>query len=184
MDLANVDKLPKNNNGVKYLLVRQDLFDRTVDAKEMKTKDSKETVETFSKLITKKNRPKKVWVDQETDFGGEFKKFCSAEGIELYSTRSETKAAFEERTIRSLKNILYRYMEDYGYKYIHKISRFSATMNSRNNRSIDKKPNHVKNSDFMSKLYSKPLRKYKKPKFGIGDRSRLSKYGFPRQDKL
>ena len=44
MDLAYVDKLAKDNNGVKYLLVRQDLFDRTVDAKGMKTKDSKETV--------------------------------------------------------------------------------------------------------------------------------------------
>ena len=43
MDLAYVDKLAKDNNGVKYLLVRQDLFDRTVDAKGMKTKDSKET---------------------------------------------------------------------------------------------------------------------------------------------
>ena len=60
LDLAHVDKLAKNNNGVKYLLVRQDLFDRTADAKEMKTKDSKETVKTFSKMITKKTRPKKV----------------------------------------------------------------------------------------------------------------------------
>ena len=32
MDLAYVDKLAKNNNGVEYLLVRQDLFDRTVSA--------------------------------------------------------------------------------------------------------------------------------------------------------
>ena len=32
MHLAFVDKLPKDNNGVKYLLVRQDMFDRTVDA--------------------------------------------------------------------------------------------------------------------------------------------------------
>ena len=47
MDLAYVDKLAKDNNGVKYLLVRQVLFDRTVDAKGMKTKDSKETVKTF-----------------------------------------------------------------------------------------------------------------------------------------
>ena len=89
---------------------------------------------------------------------------------------SETKAAFAERTIRSLKNILYRYMEDYGYKYIHKLPQFFAPMNSRNNRSIDTKPNHVQNSDFMSILYSKPLREYKKPEFGIGDRVRISKY--------
>ena len=61
---------------------------------------------------------------------------------------SETKAAFAERTMRSLKNILYRYMEDYGYKYFHKLPQIIATVNSRNNRSIDMKPNHVKNSDF------------------------------------
>ena len=85
---------------------------------------------------------------------------------------SVTKAAFAERTTRSLKNILYRYIEDYGYKYIHKLPQFIGTMNFRNNRSIDMKPNHVKNSGFMSILYSKPLREYKKPKFGIGDRVR------------
>ena len=44
MDLAYVDKLAKHNNGVKYLIVGQDLCDRTVDAKGMKTKDSKEMV--------------------------------------------------------------------------------------------------------------------------------------------
>ena len=54
MDLAYVDKLDKNNNGVKYLLVRQDLFDRTVDVKKMKTKTSKETVRAFLTMITKK----------------------------------------------------------------------------------------------------------------------------------
>ena len=60
MDLAYVDKLAKDNNGVKYLLVRQDLFDRTVDAKGMKSKDSKETVRAFLTMITKKNRPRKI----------------------------------------------------------------------------------------------------------------------------
>ena len=59
MDLAYVDKLAKENNGVKYSLNRQDLFDRTVNAKRMKTKDSQETVKVFPSMITKKNRPKK-----------------------------------------------------------------------------------------------------------------------------
>ena len=48
MDLAYVDNLAKENNGVKYLLVRQNLFDRTVNAKGKKTKDSQETVKAFS----------------------------------------------------------------------------------------------------------------------------------------
>ena len=112
MDLAYVDKLAKNNNGVKYLVVRQDLFDRTVNAKGMKTKDSQETVKAFSSMITNNNRPKMIWVDKGTEFAGAFKKFCTAEGMQVYSTMSDTKAAFAERTILSLKNILYRYMED------------------------------------------------------------------------
>ena len=103
MDLAYVDKLAKENIGVKYLLVPQDLFDRTVNAKGMKTKGSQETVKAFSSMITKKNRPKKIWVDKGTEFAEAFKKFCAAEGIQIYSTMSETKAAFAERTIRSLK---------------------------------------------------------------------------------
>ena len=65
MDLAYIDKLAKDNNGVKYLLVRQDLFDRTVDAKGMERKDSKETVRAFFTTITKKNRPKKVGLTRE-----------------------------------------------------------------------------------------------------------------------
>ena len=39
MDLAYNDKLAKDNNGLKCLQVRQELFDRTVDAKGMKTND-------------------------------------------------------------------------------------------------------------------------------------------------
>ena len=47
-------------------------------------------------------------MDKGTKFAGEFEKLCKAEGIQIYSTMSETKVAFAERTIRSLKNILYR----------------------------------------------------------------------------
>ena len=142
----------------------------------MKTKDSQETVKAFSSMITKRNRPKKIWVDKGTEFAGAFKKFCTAEGIQVYSTMSETEAAFAERTIRSLENILYRYMEDYGYKYTHKLPQIIATLNSRSNSSIDMGPNTVKNCDFMSILYGKPLREFKKPTFKIGDRVRISKY--------
>ena len=66
MDLAYVDNLAKENNGVKFSLVRQDLFDRNVKAKGMKPKDSQETVEDFSSMNTKRNRPKKIWVEKGT----------------------------------------------------------------------------------------------------------------------
>ena len=89
---------------------------------------------------------------------------------------SETKAVLAERTIRSLKNILHRYMEDYGYKYIQKLPQIITTLNSRGNSWIDMNPNTVKNCDFMSILYSKHLREHKKPTFKIVDRVQFSKY--------
>ena len=58
MDLAYVDKLIKDNSGVKYLLVPQDLFDRTVGEKGMKTKDSEEMVCAFLTIITGKSTNK------------------------------------------------------------------------------------------------------------------------------
>ena len=125
MDLAYVDKLAKDNNAVKYLLLRQDFFDRTVNAKGMITKESQGTVQAISSMITKTNRPKKIWVDKRTEFAEALEKFCAAEGIQVYSTMIETKAAFAERTIPPLKNIFYRYMEDFGYKYIHKLPQFA-----------------------------------------------------------
>ena len=92
---------------------------------------------------------------------------------------SETKAAFAERRVRSLKNIFYGYMEDKRYKYFHKLAQFVTTLNSRRMCSIDFIPKNVQKSDFWSLLYSKPLREFRKPKFKIGNRVRISKYDLP-----
>ena len=78
------------------------MFDRVVDAKRMKTRDSKETVGVFLTMISEKNRSKKI---------------CRRNKDLLYNEWDQ--AAFAERTIWSLKKKLYRYMEDDGYKYIH-----------------------------------------------------------------
>ena len=130
-------------------------------------------------MITKKNRPKKIGLTRERNLLESLKKLCKAEGIQIYSTMSETKATFAERTIRSLKIILYRYMEENGCKYIHKLTQFVTTLNSRRNCSIDLIPKNVKNSDFLTILYSKPLREFRKPKFKVGDRVRISKFDLP-----
>ena len=70
-------------------------------------------------------------------------------------------------------------MEGKGYKYILKFAQFVTTLNSRRNCSRDLVRKDVKNSDFSSILYSKPLREFRKPKFKVGDRVRFSKYDLP-----
>ena len=64
-DLAYVDKLAKDNNGVKHVLVRQDLFDRNVDARGMKTKNSKGWVRAFLTMITKEIDPRNFGLTKE-----------------------------------------------------------------------------------------------------------------------
>ena len=70
-------------------------------------------------------------------------------------------------------------MEDFGYKYIHRLPQFIPTLNFRRNSSIDMRHNTVKNCDFMSILHSKPLREFKKPAFKIGDRVQISEHDLP-----
>ena len=147
--------------------------------KEWKQKILKELWKPSHPWLQKEIEQKKSWVDVGTEFSRVFKKFSTAEGIHVYSTMIENKAAFAERTLRSLRNVLYRYMEDFVYKYIHKLPQIITTLNSRRNSSIDMRPNTVKTCDFMSILYSKPLREFKKPTFKIGDRVRISKYDLP-----
>ena len=170
--LTFVEKVAKNI-GVKYLLVRQDLFDRTVVAKGLKTKDSKDIVRAFSTLIAKKNLPKKNWFDKGTECAGEHENICNAQGFQIYSTMSETKVAFAEHSIRSIKFVFYRYMEGYRYRYVQK---FATILNSRKEYSIDSKPKDVKKSYFLSIVYRKRQQEYRKPKYKTGDKLRISMY--------
>ena len=144
LDLAFMDKLSDFNSRVKYLLILVDDFSRLVRVQSVKSKYASNGIAAFQKMLTKNTKPDRVWVDQGTDFGGEFKKICKSKEIKIYSTRSETKAAVAERAIRSLKNIIYRYIEENGDKYVHKMDSFVNTMNTRFYKSMVNSPNMLK----------------------------------------
>ena len=44
--------------------------------------------------------------------------FWKEKYIVVYSTMIDTKAAFAEKAIQSLKNMVYRYIDDYGEKLV------------------------------------------------------------------
>ena len=119
------------------------------------------------------------WVDKRKEFAGEFKKTCNAQGIQIYSKMSETKTAFAELTIGSSKHVLYRYMEHYGYKCVHKLSHFVTTLSFIKKYSIALKTKDVKISNFLSILYNKALPECRKPKCKNGNKVRISKYDLP-----
>ena len=51
------------------------------------------------KTLYKLSEKRFLWVDKGTEYGGIFKKFCKEKNNKVYSTMSETKAAFAERAI-------------------------------------------------------------------------------------
>ena len=115
--------------------------------------------------------PKMIWIDEGGEFEAQFKSFCLDLGIKRYNTKTVKKAAYAERAIRSLKNLIYRYMEDTEtYRYLPKLKFFVKTMNTRENRSIHMAPKDVTNRDVLRILNdSTKVNKFEKPSFCVGD---------------
>ena len=110
LDLAHVDKLSKQNAGFKYLLIAVDCLSRYRRVEPLKSKYATTAIEALKQMITYKH-PKKICVDAGTEIKGNFKTLCQRRNIEIYQTFSKKKTAFAERNIRSLRNIIYKYLE-------------------------------------------------------------------------
>ena len=177
-----MDKLAKYNNGVKYLLIAVDVLSRFLRVVPMRSKSAPDAAKAFKKMI-EKVQPQKVWSDKGTEFKGAFKNLCDQRGIATYTTASETKSAFAERNIRSLKNIMYKHMENkWTYHYISKLSQFVSTINSRVNRVTKLAPNKVtkKHEPHLRSLAAEQSSKFvKKPKFSLRDKVRIAKQDLP-----
>ena len=176
---ADVDKLAKDNNGCKYLLVRQNLFGGTVDEKRTKSEKSKETIRACLTKITQKNWTKKIWVDKGTEFAGELKTITQSWRI--------TNLLYNECNQGCICWTYNRIPEKYtlplhGRQWIQVHSQIDSIRYSTKfskNCSIELIPKNVKNSDFLSLLYTKPLREKRKTQVKIGDRVLISKYHLP-----
>ena len=178
LDLAYVDKLAKENKDVKYLLVAVDCLSRYLRVEPLKSKYATSTADAFKKMIQSK-RPKKVWIDAGTEFKGSFSTLCLKNEIEVYKTFSEKKSAFAEKNIRSLKNLIYKYLEDkWTYSYINQLQSFVQTINSGVNRVTKLAPNKVTKKDvpyLISLIFDASTKLVRRPKLYVGDFVRISK---------
>ena len=131
----------------------------------------------------RKKQPEKVWTDKGTEFKGAFEKLCEKRGIATYTTQSETKSAFAERNIRSLKSLIYKYLEDkWTWIYIDKLPDFVNTINSRVNRVTKLAPSKVlkKHDEFLVSLATEQSNKFLRlPKLKIGDFVRIARPDLP-----
>ena len=109
VNLADMQSLSKYNKGIKYLLCAIDLFSKYAWVVPLKDK-RRITINGFQKIVSKKRKPYKIWVDQGGEFYNKvFKRFLKRNSIEMYSTYNEGKTVVAARSIRTLKNKIFRH---------------------------------------------------------------------------
>ena len=133
--------------------------------------------------VQSNDKDRETWVDKGTEFKGSFKTLCEKKGIKTYTTESEKKFAFAERNIRSLKSLIYKYLEDkWTYSYIDKVQDFVNTIYSRTNRVNKLAPNEVTKKDvprLISLRAEQSLKLICRPKLYVGDFVRIAKIDIP-----
>ena len=107
-DLAFVQDVAKENDGVNYLLVVIDVFSKYVWVIPMKNK----TVHTqvFDSVLSEGRKPEKLRTDKDTEFLNEsFRQYLKKKDIQFLTANNEPKANVVERVNRTLKSKLYCY---------------------------------------------------------------------------
>ena len=98
VDLADMQSLSKFNKGLKYLLCAIDLFSKYAWVIPLKDKKELVLLMHFKKIISKRRKPNKIWVDQGSEFYNQsFKDFLKINNIEIYSIFNEGKSVVSEK---------------------------------------------------------------------------------------
>ena len=85
--VVNITNLSKYNKVFKYLLCAIDLFSKYAWVTPIKDKKGTSIVDAFKKIISQERKPKKIWIDQGSEFySNTFKHFLKMNNIEIYST--------------------------------------------------------------------------------------------------
>ena len=106
-DLVDMQSFSKFNNGIKYLLMVNDVFSKYGWIVPLKSITGVDVANALNKIFNSKmpgfsmkKRCMKMWVDKGKEF---YNKDVKALGVQLYSTENEEKSCVVERWNRTMK---------------------------------------------------------------------------------
>lgn len=193
IDLAFMDKIGKENKGMKYLFCAIDIFSRYAWVVPIKTKHEYNVVAAFKKVLQEGRKPRIIRTDGATDFTStEFQNFIEKQGIAHFTTHNEKQANYIERFIKTIKNKLSRYMtENNTNTYIDVLQKMVNSYNNTVHKTIQIEPKNVSKQNERQIFWNMyrihktkgniPSKSWKRKKFkkkftfNIGDKVRISK---------
>ena len=138
MDLAQLDNIQSFNSGFKFLLFVIDCFSKFLWIQPIKDKTHTSVLYALKNVLSGTRKPTSIRSDLGKEFKNQYvRKYLSNQGINAYYSLNDTKCAIVERSIRSLKSILYRYFRhNQTYKYVNVIQDIVKGYNARPHRTL------------------------------------------------
>ena len=187
-DLFFLDEFAKQNKNFKCGLLMIDVLSRKMFGELMLNKKGPATTEAFKKILERSHprKPLRLQTDKGTEFLNQtFQSFLKDKQIEFFTSHSDHKAAIAERAIKTLKTLIYKYLDENNtFTYWDKFQDIIETYNNTVHSSIKMAPNSVTEEQVgkvLGSLYGHlwqsgdRLTMKKKEKFKPGDYVRLSK---------
>ena len=174
--------LSEENEGVNFLLLVIDTFNKYGWIIPLKDKKGETMVNAFKTIFKEGRKPKKLWTDKGTEFyNKDMDDLRKLYDIELYSTENEEKSSIAERWIRTMKEKMFKYFTDYNTnKYIDVLPDLVTNYNNTVHSSTKLTPRDAsmkKNKlTVWRNLYPDRYKiNRQNPKFSVGDRVRITK---------
>ena len=181
MDLADMQKIKRYNDGYAYILTCIDILSRYGWTRPLKSKAGSEVAAAIEDIFkTSERKPKRIQTDQGKEFyNTSVTALLKDHGIELFSVMSPKKCALVERWNRTLKSKMWKYFSSKNsYKWLEVLPKLVDGYNRSVHRVIKMRPIDVTKENAMSvwnSLYGKDKSRQKLMKVNVGDRVLISK---------
>jgi transposase InsO family protein len=180
-DLADMQKMSKQNNDNRYLLCVIDVFSKYAWVVPIQNKMGKTLINAFQSILKKsKRKPLSLQTDKGSEFKNrEFQQFLKKNQIHFFTTDNpETKASIVERFQRTLKTRMWKYFTyNKTRRYIDVLKHLVNNYNTTFHRSIQTSPDLVKTSNEakISEILYSPKKEKLTPKLKLKDKVRINK---------
>ena len=165
-DLLDVSNMSKYNKNYTFLLIIIDIYSRYAFVIALKNKSAEEVLGAFEKF---KTTPHNLWVDEGKEFfNSDMKAYCKKHNINMYHTYTGLKSVFAERFNRTLRDLMFEYLNSYDTKnYLDELPKLVDKYNNTFHKSIKETPYnvYVKGKLPKQKIYLQD----EEAKFKIGD---------------